>query len=217
MLRTKVKASAITNLTDARYFAAREVTWLGFCLDPADENYITPQEVLAIKEWVDGPLIVGEFNLQTTDEITAAIGLLNLDVIQAGMFTSFETLESLFAAHPDLTVIKEFVIEPTTPAEALREQLKSYSHLTSKFILNFDKNGIPWSALEKGQPFSLAFLSALCRQYEILLSIDLSPAGAGVILSTLDPAGLNVRGGLEEKVGFKSFDELDGLFDVLEL
>lgn len=214
MLRTKVKAGPITNLTDARYFAAWEVTWLGFCLDPGDENYIPPREVLAIREWVDGPLIAGDFNMQTAEEIAAAIGLLDLDVIQAGMFTDAATLRALNAPVP---VCKEIVIENTSSADAINRHIDEFEAVAGQFLLNFDKNGITWGDLEKGRPFSLAFLHSLCRQHEVLLSIDLTPALAGTILSTLSPSGLSIRGGAEEKTGYKSFEELDELLEALQV
>jgi len=50
MLKIKVKASQITNLTDARYFAAWEVEWLGFNFDEGSAHYIPPVEMKAIKE-----------------------------------------------------------------------------------------------------------------------------------------------------------------------
>ena len=49
MLKTKVKASSITNLTDARYFAAWGVNWLGFDLRQGSDTYVQPQLVHAIK------------------------------------------------------------------------------------------------------------------------------------------------------------------------
>jgi len=82
MLKLSVKASQITNLTDARYFAAREVEWLGFNLDTGSENAIPPQQISAIKEWVEGPKIVVEFGLQSPDEIKQAVDYFDLDAIQ---------------------------------------------------------------------------------------------------------------------------------------
>jgi len=35
------------------------------------------------------------------------------------------------------------------------------------------------------------------------------------MLAKLQPYGLSIKGGEEEKVGFKSFDEVDEIFEVL--
>ncbi len=83
MLRTKVKASSVTNLTDARYFAAWEVYWLGFDLDPHSERHVSPTAFEAIREWVDGVEVTGEFNLQSPEEIREAVEVLRLDAVQA--------------------------------------------------------------------------------------------------------------------------------------
>ena len=61
MLKIKVKASQITNLTDARYFAAKEVEWLSFDFTEGSSTYIDPMKARAMFDWVEGPCIVGEF------------------------------------------------------------------------------------------------------------------------------------------------------------
>ena len=70
MLKVKVKAGSITNLTDARYFAAREAEWLSFPLGEG-AGMIEPIKVKAIAEWVDGVKIVGEFNFSSPEEIVS--------------------------------------------------------------------------------------------------------------------------------------------------
>ena len=69
MLKTKILAGSITNLTDARYFAAWEVEWMGFNLNASEETFMPPAQVMAIKEWVEGPNILGEFGLHSAEEI----------------------------------------------------------------------------------------------------------------------------------------------------
>ena len=59
MLKLKIKANDITNLTDARYFAAKEATWLTFNFVEKTPTYIEPMTARAIFEWVEGVEIVG--------------------------------------------------------------------------------------------------------------------------------------------------------------
>lgn len=66
MLNRKVIATQITNLTDARYFAARGIDYLLFDLDK-----ISLQQILEIKEWVEGPemlLLLSSSSLPLLDE-----------------------------------------------------------------------------------------------------------------------------------------------------
>ncbi|MCB9263888.1 MAG: N-(5'-phosphoribosyl)anthranilate isomerase [Lewinellaceae bacterium] len=212
MLKTKVKASSVTNLTDARYFAAWEIEWLGFNFDPGSEAYIQPQAAQAIKEWIDGVKVAGEFGLQSFEEILTAVDMLELDGVQIGRFGSIETLKALH--ENEVPILLETVVED---AGKLREAAAAFPQTApyvEAFILNFDKNGISWGALQ-GRPVEQ--LGQLCREYPVILSLDFNPETLQEALESLNLYGINVRGGEEEKTGFKSFDELDELFEALEI
>ncbi len=208
MLKTKVKASSVANLTDARYFAAWEVEWLGFNLDSGADSCIRPELMKAIREWVDGVKIVGEFGLQAPEEIKAAIGELGLDAVQVGMFADLPALDSLGLGVP---LIQEIVVESAEDMDAVAEQMGRNRASVDIFLLNFDKNGLRWSDLEAGHREKL---HALCREFQILLGIGLQSSDAAEVLGRIRPYGISVQGGAEEKVGFKSFDELDELFEA---
>ena len=81
-LKTKVKAEAINNLSDARYFAAMGVSWLGFSLDLSKKTNLEPETIREIIQWVQGPKIVGEFGLQPESHILEMAEQLELDYIQ---------------------------------------------------------------------------------------------------------------------------------------
>lgn len=208
MLKTRIKASQITNLTDARYFAAREVEWLGFNLDAGTENFIHPHNIKAIKEWLEGPKIVGEFGMQDNSEIKAAADFLALDMIQVGQFTDVSSL-----ALGNVSVIKEFVMEKGTDYYDLRSSLESDSANVDFFLLNYAKNNISWEAIATKK----STLKDLCSRFKIILSLDFEMNELEDVLQTIPVHGLNLTGGEEEKVGFKSFDELDEILDALEV
>lgn len=214
MLRTNVKASAITNLTDARYFAALEVNWLGFSLTPGEDNYVSPQVVHAIKEWVDGPKICGEFGLQSPAEIITAIQLLNLDAVQLSPVSEMDALVEL---HGHAPIIREIIIDLETDPENLVAQLEAEQAMVIAFLLNFDKNGIGWTTLEGHPKLTPAFLKTLTSSLPILFSMDFQPQELNLLISEVAPLGISLQGGMEEKVGFKSFEELDELFDQLQI
>jgi phosphoribosylanthranilate isomerase len=214
MLKTKVKASSITNLTDARYFAAWEVEWLGFNFDPMAEDYIQPQVMKAIKEWVDGVKIVGEFSMQPAEEIQEAIKLLELEAIQLSPFYTTEQVATLDVSVP---IIQEIIISPEHSQEDILDTLESYHGLAQYFLLNFDKNGISWESIKNGNFLSSSFVSSISETFPFIISIDVQAEEIDNLLEKVQPAGLNLKGGEEEKVGFKSFDELDDIFEALEV
>ncbi|MEZ5014153.1 MAG: hypothetical protein R2794_07665 [Chitinophagales bacterium] len=67
MLSKTVYAAAVNNLTDARNFSAYGVQYLGFCFNPNDPAYISPEKALEIRDWVSGPDIVADLRGQDMD------------------------------------------------------------------------------------------------------------------------------------------------------
>ena len=78
MLRISVIALSINNLTDARYFAALGVDWLGFNINPASENYVNPAQLKQIIDWVEGPKML----IQEAQWNPDAISLINSDELK---------------------------------------------------------------------------------------------------------------------------------------
>jgi len=211
MLKTKVKASSITNLTDARYFAAWEVEWLGFNLEAGSEDYIEPKNMNAIVEWVDGVKIVGEFNLADLEAVRSAMEVLGIEQVQLGPFTDHNTLKAISELLP---VMQEVVVEKGESLDACRPVFDQNAELVELFILNFDKNGIDWPYI---QNHYLEELQQLAREHPILLSLNFNEKNIESVLEAIQPAGINVKGGEEEKVGYKSYDELDEIFEQIEI
>ncbi len=213
MLKTKILASAIGNLTDARYFAAMGVDWMSFNLNPGTEGYLSPTEALAIKEWVEGPQMLGMFDLHSAEEIDLLLKDLGFEALQLGMFSSLETILQIEA---DVPKIKEIVIEKDTKLETLESQLQDFAPHVSHFILNFEKAA--WKKTDwQGHPhFNTDSLQELCSNYPMILAVDFSPEEMLECLDLFPIQGFLVKGGAEEKVGFKSYDELDEIFDALE-
>lgn len=207
MLKTLVKASNITNLTDARYFSALEVEWLGYHLEQGTETYIEPQNVIAIKEWVEGPKTVGEFGLQNAATIRQAVDVIGLDVVQVGHFVTLDQIIPLNG----IPIIKEFVVDEHMNKEAIREHLFMFNNYVETFLL---KGNLDWNVI-KNDNSDRDFLKDICSKYQIIFDIKIQPADIESFLLTIHPYGLNVVGGEEEAIGVKSFDELDELFEQL--
>lgn len=209
----QILAGGIQNLTDARFFAAWEANWLAFTLDPASEHYISPIQVAAMREWVEGPAIAGVFGVQDAETIRDHIQKLQLDVIIAGMALPLETLQELGQIVP---VLKEIILESDSTPTGIEAQLEAFAPYSAAFILNFQKNDLHWTHIQQGHPVSIAWLRDLCAQYAILIEIDEMPAVFPEIVREVAPSGFCVQGGAEEKVGFKSFDNLDEVLELLQ-
>ena len=213
MLKIKVKASQITNLTDARYFAAKEVAWLSFNFTEEGNNYIDPMKARAMFEWVEGPRIVGEFDGLTADEINFYTEGYQLQHIQVGNAMTVEAVFDLKAT----SIIKEIVVDASMNAEILRGVMRPFAVLIEAFQLDFETHKLDFLSLKNGGfPLNLEDLKSLCAEFKVILAIDFQSVNLAELLN-LSLYGLNLRGGDEEKVGIKSFDELDDILDELEI
>ncbi len=211
MLKTSIKAGSITNLTDARYFAAWEVEWLGFNLEPDSPDFILPIEMKAIREWVEGPKIVGEFHSSSVETIQEAIIQLSLDAIQCAMEMDEASLQKI----KDVAIIKEIVVKDEDEAIDLIEyHINKYSPYVDIFLIDFEKNGISSQELSTE---TIDFLKQICAAHTIIFAISIPSNEVLSFLDTVQAKGLHLKGGAEEKVGFKSYDELDEIFEVLEI
>jgi phosphoribosylanthranilate isomerase len=214
MLRAKVMAASVAGLTDARYFAAWGVEWLGFSLDRADGARLAPLEARAIREWVDGVKIVGEFGLSDIEEMLEALESIPLEAVKTGMHTSPETLAALAAK---TFVFQEWIAEDDSAPGRLSHFLASNKPWVDVFTLDFARNGFSWAALRAGQaPISLPFLRDLARRYPLLLAVDWLPEDLPDALDQSGALGLQLRGEAETQTGFKSFERLDAIFERLE-
>jgi len=200
-----IKASRLTNLTDARYFAAKDVQFLGFNLEAQTPGYLDPMYMRAIREWVQGPLIVGEYAQAPMAEVREAAAFFGLDAVQV----TTDYLPEL-AQLEGLTVL--LVVEADQDASTLEQIFQPAEPYVTHFIVQFStKNDV-----ETSLGYQADFWKNLCARYSILLHWDGLAADLPALLLSWPFAGLSLTGGDEQQVGVKSFEEIEEIFDWLE-
>jgi len=215
MLANKVLAHGITHLTDARYFAAWEVDFLAFPLGEGVKNAIGWDYLNALREWVEGPEIVAEIGevIDGNDWAKVLTGQ-KIDIALVTSTAPASASDALRAA--GIRVISYVKVEGYQSAEDVAEAIGEHP-MAELVVLNFEHGGITYTDLGSGHPFGLDELSGLLKIRPCLLQISLEGADPQKMAATHPLAGYAVRGSSEEKVGYKSFDDLDGLFEGLEV
>ncbi|MCB0526316.1 MAG: hypothetical protein H6576_13360 [Lewinellaceae bacterium] len=200
-----VKASSVTNLTDARYFAAKEVNYLGFNLEEGSPGYLEPASMKAIREWIAGPHIVGEFENAGIDHVLAAIEFYNLDVVQLKADNHLKVLDEFYGAELILQV------NGSSDLSTMEQIFRLASPFTSCFLLDFGQNQ-DWESilLEERDLWN-----ELLGLRPTLIQAGFSQEQIAPLFKKLNFAGIGVTGGEEEMVGVKSFDEIDEIFDAI--
>ena len=200
----------IANLTDARYFSAHEMAWLGFSLDIGSAAYLSPDKLREIRAWVEGPLIFGELGAQSPEEVAELVRECALDGVVAGMFHDPADLSAI----PGLRVVQELVWDPTATAEELLRRAQEAAPYVEAFLLDLSKNALRFEALRDSG--LLEVLQALCRTHRVWVHADFPAHQLREAHETLGPYGWCVHGGSEIRTGIKSYDELDEWLEAAE-
>ena len=194
MSSIKVKINKVNNLTDARYFAAMGVDYLGFCCNTGTEMYCAPSKIKDITSWVQGPTFVLEFDgWQSEEEIKAVLAT---ELGQAIHFGAFATYSDAF----DIPVFKDFILENALDADFSTVDFP---------VIRTDKH---FTELTESE---INILQEVLSIKQSFLDIQFDDASLAAMLDTLPVYGLILRGGEEEKVGLKSYEELDKIFDFI--
>jgi phosphoribosylanthranilate isomerase len=193
----EVLARRITNLTDARYFAAKDVAYLAFNMEAGTEGYLDPMHMQAMREWVEGPIITGEFNEGTSLEIiNETVRFYNLGAVIVPDSLRHAQIEA-----PEIIVKIMLHREQTSAIEPPNTE-----NITA-LLLELNESSISWLDMQD----LLAHTST-----PIILQFDAAPSALPDILRYVLPYGISLTGGEEEAVGVKSFDEVEEIFDLLE-
>lgn len=187
----KVIATDIANLTDARYFAAWGVDMMYYNIEEDTAGSLSISQIKEIIDWVEGPDSgIKLSGLTIPQHLSEAVDTLNISSLIVGPFIE----------QSDLPASINNPYRICTLEEGWQD--------SDRLILTLD---IPINLLSEDQKEKIKNLSA---QKEIYLdglfkSSDLST------IESLGVTGIILKGGEEEKVGFKSFDDLDDILEAL--
>lgn len=131
----------VTNLSDARYFAAWGVDYLGFNRKKDSPYYIEEAQLMEMKEWVSGPQVLIESNtLEYADNFDGQI----LDLSYASL--PINKL-SLFRTEINIVIAEQREGKFIVPYEvSLSQKLSEVALNTEIFV---DVNDIPLEQIKK--------------------------------------------------------------------
>lgn len=202
MLRTLVKISNVTNLSDARYCAGMGVEWLGFAMDS-----LPVEKFQEIRGWVSGVQIVGETAETDAGRIIELVQLYQPDAVQVA---APEVVSGLGVLGLPVLLRVDLAEQAVLNLEKdLRAALESRS---TTVVL---ENSGEFVRLDDD---TRRAVDALSFQHEVLLGFGLTE---GNVLEVLDELphlkGIALDAGSDElRPGFKDFGELMDLLERLE-
>lgn len=187
-LKTTVKVSHVSHLSDARYCAGMGVEMLGFRVAPEEEHYVSPEVFQDIRGWISGPKIVAELHGVTEgSSINDIIKAYAPDYLEMN-WQQYRTFGSL----APLPIIVEF---PSTPVVALSGEYKDILYwITQEAARCRDVAALPSRKLKK-----ISTLESLHKSLE-------ERCFSGFVLEGSKPL----------RPGITSYDQLGDLLEALE-
>ena len=200
-LKTFVKINHITNLTDARYCAGMTVNLLGFCINPEDPNFVSPEEFEEITGWLSGVEFVGETSGISDEELREKLakypGITWVEHDRLNQLLSLSDLGLSFIYKCGLDEINHLDLE-------LEEKLGSksiYLHLTKIE-----------SAIEKEEE-----IRRISDKFPVIIADGFNPNDVVEIVDDLPIYGISLNGGTEIKAGLRDFEQMAEILEALEI
>lgn len=198
-LSTFVKISTVTNLSDARYCAGMGVDALGFRLEEGQPGFVNPTTFHGITEWLAGVALVGEFLGTDAATIREIARDYPLDYIQVDHAEVLNALKDL--GTPKVLRVSPESLESTPNPEIILDQWME----VADFVL-----------VEPEEDYNSKDL------LDRLSAIPGVVLGFNITLENLDKIpnqakGIALKGGEEERPGFRDYEELMDILEALEV
>lgn len=203
-LQTFVKVSKVNNLSDARYCAGMGVDVIGFNLVPGTPHFVPAEKFQEITEWLAGVSFAGEFEGVAADEIVALAASYPLQYIQVS-----EAAKISLLAKQSVPLILKINMDELNDMATIEQLLKENNGAVSYFLLESEQDAYQQEVLDK--------VLALAPSYPILLGYGLTPENALEIIEDSKIKGIALMGEEEIKPGYKDFEKLADMLEVLEL
>ncbi|MGN6647674.1 MAG: hypothetical protein ACTHJT_14225 [Cytophaga sp.] len=198
-LTIPVILSSVNNLSDARYAAGMGVDMMGFEVEPGAERYVSPELFKAIVSWVAG--------IQTVVEVTILTPEL-LACIQENYQPDFIQYEKLAGITPDtipFTTIQKVSFENNTnKLDTIGNQINT----ESKYVLFELSHWAEWRSNQDK-------IKQINSQFPAFWSLPIEKNDIPAI-NELALKGIALKGGDEQRPGWKDLDQLIDILEALE-
>lgn len=203
-LKTFVKISDVSNLSDARYCAGMGADMLGFRLDPDDPLSTSQEKFNQIAEWVAGVSLAGEFYQSDSDVIIETVQRFNLDYIQINPLDFTRDIIEL-----KIPIIIEFQLNNHASHEGFHDFMERSAQDVAYFLFTAPNDEVAQKKMN--------LVMDLAGDFPVLLGCGVNEHNVTAILDNSSLKGIALNGGAEIKPGFKDYSGLAEILEMLEV
>lgn len=210
-LITNLKLSEVDNLSDARFAAGMGARFIGFPFDEENENYLEIDKAKEIAGWLSGPDIVAEFGAQDLDQMLNIIKTLKIKYVQLNEMNHFFDVKKL---SDRAKIIQNVDLAAFRGAEEISFFIEDCYQSVHYFLFSLYDEEEMEAFL--GLADNRKLLKQMCIDFNVILNF---PFDAENLLPTIEkykPYGVNFYTEGEERPGYKDFNTLIDLTELLE-
>lgn len=202
-LKTFVKISKVENLSDARYCAGMMVDVLGFNLEQGTNGYVDPKKFEEITGWLAGVRFCGEFSNSSLTEIKNAIENYKIDLVEIQNHEFLSELKS-----ENLNLIYKLTINQEADLESLNTKIQTSQSHADHIIIKSENSSLYHEIMNK--------LELINDKHNLIIGFDLNSENV-LELASSDFQGIELEGTPEDRPGFKDYDAVMDILELLEL
>jgi len=203
-LKTFVKINSVNNLSDARYCAGMYVHLMGFSLEKYDKNYLSPDKFKELTDWLSGVEYVAEFQTAHPGNI--------LEIIKD--YPGMTYIQIQEKAHLQMLVNTNYPMILAQEIRNVDDILQLIAIVPS--IKDYDVTLLLNGNFSKLPPEFIPHIRALAEEARVLLGFGIHVDTVEELLEQTKVKGIALSGGDEIKPGFKDFDDLADILELLE-
>jgi phosphoribosylanthranilate isomerase len=201
-LKELVYIRDVDNLSDARYCAGMGVELIGFRLDFNQEKALDVDTFKEISNWISGVTIVGEFGDLTASQIEEILQGSMVDYLLATNIANLEKYRSLEAK----TILQ------INFDDSIEQELAELNYSTEAFDYL-----LITSESEELDEDAKIIMRELAQTHAVILGFGIDKQNVQTIVGELGLAGISMAGSAEIRPGYKDYDELAELLELLEI
>jgi phosphoribosylanthranilate isomerase len=197
-LTIPVILDSVNNLSDARYAAGMGVDLMSFEVEEGTERYVSPDLYKAITSWLSGIKTVASVSILNPSKLAHIQENYQPDFIQ------FESIEGI--SQHDLSAIAS--IQKITLSQQHIQTIEAQIFEEVSYVFLEASDWIDW----RNEP---ATISRINNLQNILWALPIEKEDIEII-HTLHLKGLALKGGDEQRPGWKDLDQLIDILEALE-
>jgi phosphoribosylanthranilate isomerase len=170
---------------------------IGFVMDKFSVDYTSPEKLKEIKSWVAGVKIVGETQGADYEDVKALVESYEIDFLQISEARLLPQIVDLG---------KPIILKLEFESAHLEDYLERYSQFVEFFLVG----GVDFS------DFARYTLKDYSYNYSIVLDFGITAEIVNELLEEMPINGIALKGSSEIRPGYKDYDELSEILEVLE-